>query len=167
MPSGRSVCHFVFLWPQQWIPIHDWVAIGSAIFIIQCISTPVQSLDLSRATKGVTWFLSSLASWENITSWSGMFTPANYTTFITVNSFWGCLPLILSDLAGQTKVPFALWQKNRVGVCKNIWKFCCHQFFVFATLFAPETSTSFCVTKDVNWRNYKWSRSQTRWSDEG
>lgn len=87
--------------------------------------------------------------------------------FITVNSLWGCLPLILSDLTCQTKVLFALWQKKRVKVCKNIWKFCCYQFFIFETLFAPETSTSFCVTKNVNKRNYKWSCSQIRWSDEG
>ena len=126
-PSGRSVRHFVFLRPHQWIPNYDWVAVGNRIITIQCkvkkcISTPVESLDLSRATNGVTWFLSSLASWENITSWSGMFTPAN-TTFITVNSLWGCLPLILSDVAGQTEVLFALWQKNRVGVCKKFENF--------------------------------------------
>lgn len=42
---------------------------------------PVQSLDRSKATKGVTWLLSSVASWENMTSWSGMFTPAKYNSW--------------------------------------------------------------------------------------
>ena len=92
MQHCREIC-LVFLRPWQWIPNYDWVAVGSQIITIQCkvtkcISTPVQSLDLSRATNGVTWFLSSLASWENITSWSGMFTPANKTcTNLNILSF--------------------------------------------------------------------------------
>ena len=59
--------------------------------------------------------------------------------------------------------PCSHYYKNQKSMASaKIWKFCKHQFFVFATSLASETSEIFRLTRDVNYRNFNWSCSRKK-----